>query len=154
MDYQSYDDYMQSVLGCTNMNCSNMNCSNMFMNNQAPYQNMPQSFDYLEEMYPDTYRVIYPMVVSTCNMVNTPVTEDMLDRMTNDIYDRAEADGRINIDINVGIEVRDDNNSKQISNDSRQMRPRRNRFFRDLIRILLIRELLRRRRPGFPIRPF
>lgn len=165
MDYQSYDDYMRSVLGQSNMNCSdmgcfnmnypNMNCSNMCMNNQSPYQNISQSCDYLETMYPDTYRVVYPMVVSACNMVNTPVTEDMLDKMTNDIYDRAEADGRINIDINVGVEVREDNDSKQVSNDSRQMRPRRrNRFFRDLIRILLIRELLRRRRPGFPIRPF
>lgn len=157
MDYQSYDDYMRSVLGCPNMNYSNMNCSNMCMNNQTPYQqNMSQSCDYLETMYPDTYRVVYPMVVSACNMINTPVTEDMLDRMTNDIYDKAESDGRINIDINVGIEVREENNdSKQLDNDSRQMRPRRrNRFFRDLIRILLIQELLRRRRPGFPIRPF
>lgn len=163
MDYQNYDDYMRSVLGHSNMNCSNMGCmdcsnmnySNMYMNNPAQYQNMFQSCDYLETMYPDTYRVVYPMVVSACNMVNSPVTEDMLDRMTNDIYDRAETDGRINIDINVGVEVRENNDSKQVSSDSRQMRPRRNRFFRDLIRILLIRELLRRRRrPGFPNRPF
>ena len=163
MDYQNYDDYMRSVLGQSNMNCSNMGCmdcsnmnySNMYMNNPAQYQNMFQSCDYLETMYPDTYRVVYPMVVSACNMVNSPVTEDMLDRMTNDIYDRAETDGRINIDINVGVEVRENNDSKQVSSDSRQMRPRRNRFFRDLIRILLIRELLRRRRrPGFPNRPF
>lgn len=144
MDYQNYDDYMRSVLGY-----SNMNCSNMCMNSQMPYQNMCQSDDDLERMYPDTYRVVHPMVVSACNMVNInmPITESMIDNMTNDIYDRAEADGRIKIDIDIEVQNRE-------SEDSRQMRPRRrNRFFRDLIRILLLRELLRRRR-RFPIRPF
>ena len=131
-------------MGCSNMNYPNMNYSNMCMNNQTPYQNMSQSCDYLETMYPDTYRVVYPMVVSACNMVNTPVTEDMLDKMTNDIYDRAEADGRINIDISV--EVR--NNGEMQENRQRSPR-RRNRFLRDLIRILLLRELLRRRRRPF-----
>ena len=82
-----------------------------------------------------------------------PVTETMLDSMTDDIYDRVEADGRINIEVEV--QLRD---SDSDSSESRQMsrpRPRRrNRFLRDLIRILLIRELLGRRRPRFPFRPF
>ena len=104
----------------------------------------------LERMYPDSYRVVYPMVVSTCRNVSMPVTEDMIDRMTDDIYDRAVADGRINVDISVELETRED--SKE---EDRQMinrpprRRRRNRFFRDLIRILLLRELIGRRQ-GFP----
>lgn len=140
MNYQSYDDYMRSVLGY-----SNMNCCNMCMNTPTPYQNMSQFANDLERMYPDTYRVVYPMVVSACNMVTMPVTEEMLDRMTDDIYDRAAADGRINIDINIEIENRENSDDRQLSSDSRQRRPRRrNRFFRDLIRILLLRELLGR----------
>lgn len=163
MDYQSYDDYMRSVMGYSNMNCCNMNPSNMCMNQPSPYQNMSQmgqmnqmnqSCDYLERMYPDTYHIIHPMVVSACNMVTGPVSEEMLDGMTNDIYDRAEKDSRISIDINATVEVRENDSSKQLSEDSRQRPRRRNRFLRDLIRILLIRELLRRRRPGFPMRPF
>lgn len=141
MNYQSYDDYMRSVLGY-----SNMNCCNMCMNTATPYQNIYQCSNDLERMYPDTYRVVYPMVVSACNMVTMPVTEEMLDRMTDDIYDRAAADGRINIDINIEIENRENSDDRQLSSDSRQRRPRRrNRFFRDLIRILLLRELLGRR---------
>ena len=150
MDYQNYDDYMRGLLGY-----SDMNRSSMYMNNPTPYQqNIYQSSEYLERMYPDTYRVVYPMVVSACNMVTMPVSEEMIDRMTDDIYDRAAMDSRISIDINIEVESRDDDESRQISDESRQRRPRRrNRFFRDLIRILLLRELLGRRQ-RFPIIPF
>lgn len=158
MDYQNYDDYMRNVLGFSNMNCPNY--PNMYMNSQMPFQtmNMNQFCDSLERMYPDTYRVIYPMVVSACNNVTMPVTEDMLDAMTNDIYDRAEMDDRINVDINISIENRQDSNASQDVSESRQQggirRPRRrNRFLRDLIRILLLRELIGRR-SRFPNRPF
>lgn len=73
--------------------------------------------------------------------------------MTDDIYDRVEADGRINIDISV--EVRNNPSDNGEIRETRQRRPRRrNRFLRDLIRILLLRELLRRRHPRFPMRPF
>lgn len=134
MNYQSYDEYMRSLMGYPNMRTS------MF--------SMETSSDDLERMYPEVYRVVYPMVCFACDNIRTPVTEEMVDMMTDDIYDRVEADGRINIDISV--EVRNDEETQE----SRQRRPRRrNRFLRDLIRILLLRELLRRRR-RFPIRPF
>lgn len=147
MDYQNYDDYMRNTLGF-----SNTNCPNMYMNTQNPYQTTFQVTDNLERMYPETYRIIYPMIVSSCNMISMPITEEMIDRMTDDIYDRAIADSRINVDINVEVETRDDN-SKQTSDESRQRRPRRNPIFRDLIRILLLREILGRRQ-RFPFRPF
>lgn len=144
MNYQSYDDYMRNLLGYPNMSYPDTR-----MTNQMQYQNMYQSDDDLEKMYPDTYRVVYPMVVSACNMVNmnAPITEEMVDSMTDDIYDRAEADGRISIDINIEVDNRENNDVRQ------RMPRRRNRFFRDFIRVLLLRELLRRRR-RFPIRPF
>ena len=149
MNFQNYDDYMRNMLGYPNMNCLDT-C----MNNPTPYQDMNQFSNSLERMYPDTYRIVHPMVVSACNMVTMPITEEMLDRMTDDIYDRAVTDRRISIDINIEMESRDDEESRQNSDDFRQRRPRRrNRFFRDLIRILLLRELLGRRQ-RFPIRPF
>ena len=147
MDFQNYDDYMRSLLGYPNM------C----MNRPTPYQNMMyQSNDDLERMYPDTYRVVYPMVVSACNMVNinTSITEAIVDSMTDDIYDRAASDTRISVDINLEVENREEDDSRQISGQFSPRRPRRrNRFFRDFIRVLLLRELLRRRR-RFPFRPF
>ena len=151
MDYQNYDNYMRNSLGYPNMNYPNM-----YMDNQMTYQNMYSTNDDLERLYPDTYRVIYPMVISSCNMinVNTPITEDMIDRMTNDIYDRAEADGRLMIENNLEMSDIESENTRQTSEEVRQMRPRRrNRTFKDLIRILLLRELLNRRR-RFSMRPF
>ncbi len=141
MNYQDYDEYVRSLMGYPNMPTS------MFPT-MSPYSNMNLNSDDLERMYPESYRVVYPMVCVACDNVRTPVTEPMLDMMTDDIYDRVEADGRINIDISV--EVRDDMENRE----DRQRRPRRrNRFLRDLIRILLLRELFGRR-PRFPIRPF
>ena len=144
MNSQDYDEYMRSLIGYPNMRTS-----------MSPSMFPMEAYsDDLERMYPDTYRIVYPMVVSACNMVTMPVTEEMVDRMTDDIYDRAANDSRISIDIDIGIESREDNNDRQISDVSKQRRPRRrNRFFRDLIRILLLRELLGRRQ-RFPNRPF
>ena len=130
MNYQDYDEYMRSLIGYPNMRTS-----------MAPSMFPMEAYsDDLERMYPEVYRVVYPMVCFACDNIRTPVTEEMLDMMTDDIYDRVEADGRINVDISV--EVR---NNEEVQ-ENRQRRPRRrNRFLRDLIRILLLRELLRRR---------
>lgn len=115
----------------------------------SPYSNMETSVDDLERMYPEVYRVVYPMVCFACDNVRMPITEEMVDMMTDDIYDRVEADGRINVEVSVEVRSNESN-----SEETRQRRPRRrNRFLRDLIRILLLRELIRRR-PRFPMRPF
>lgn len=148
MNYSNYDEYMRNLVGYPNMRASMSQPMNPSM---FSYSNMDTYSDDLERMYPETYRVIYPMVCFACDNVRTPVTEEMVDMMTDDIYDRVEADGRINIDISV--EVRNDpSNSKEMQENRQRMPRRRNRFLRDLIRILLLRELLRRRR--FPMRPF
>lgn len=173
MNYQNYDEYMRSLMGYPNMRTSmnqpmnsgmnmgmNMGMMNTGMMNTGmnPFmfsnQNMIDSCsdEDLERMYPESYRVVYPMVCSACDNIRTPITEETVDMMTDDIYDRAETDGRINIDISV--EVRNEQSDSEDLQENRQRRPRRrNRFFRDLIRILLLRELFRRRR-RFPIRPF
>lgn len=141
MNYQSYDEYMRSMMGYPSMHTS-----------MYPYSNMETCSDDLERMYPEVYRVVYPMVCFACDNIRTPVTEEMVDMMTDDIYDRVEADGRINID--VSVEVRSSQSDDEELKETRQRRPRRrNRFLRDLIRILLLRELMRRR-PRFPMRPF
>lgn len=153
MNYQNYDEYMRNFMGYPNMRAQMSPSMNPNMNQSMfSYQNMNSCSDDLERMYPETYRIIYPMVCFACDNIRTPVTEEMVDTMTDDIYDRVEADGKINIDISV--EVRDDKSNRNEAQENRQRRPRRrNRFLRDLIRILLLRELLRRRQM-FPNRPF
>lgn len=147
----NYDEYMRSMLGYSSPE-GYMQDSYYRM---SPQDMCPYSDD-MEHLYPEVYRVVYPMVCSACDRIQGPVTDEIVTRMTNDIYDRVEADGRIRIE--VSVEVRD-NNERQNSEETRQPRRPRNRFLRDLIRILLLRELFRRRprfpnRPQFPMRPF
>lgn len=139
MNYKNYDEYIRSIIGYPNTRASmNTNMSQ----SMCPYSNMETYSDDLERMYPEVYRVVYPMVCNACDNIRTPITEEMIDMTTNNIYDRVEADGRINIDMT--FENRQENRQR--------MPRRRNRFLGDLIRILLLRELLRRRR-RFPMRP-
>ena len=153
---QSYDDYMRSILGYPNLDGYRNNTYGCMTN-----QDIDSSSDDIEQMYPEVYRVVYPMVCSACDRIQfatTPLTEEMVSRMTDDIYDRVESDGRINIEVNVTTEVRE-SEDRQTPTETRQRRRPRNRFLRDLIRILLLRELFNRRRrfPGrfpFPMRPF
>lgn len=145
MDYQFYNNYMRSMSGYPNMR----GAMPMFS-----YPNNPYSDD-LERMYPDVYRVIYPIVCFTCDNITVPVTSSMVDVMTNEIYDKVEADGRININIVFDIDTRDNelNENELIENNDRRPR-RRNRFLRDLIRIIFLRELIDRRPKHYPFRPF
>lgn len=169
---QSYDDYMRSILGYSNSDSyrmDNIGINNMGMHNMNTMGNMSMntmgmsmsSDEDIECLYPEVYRIVYPMVCSSCDRVQFPGTtfnDEMITRMTNDIYDQVEADGRIKIEVNVTTEVRETSSSSDSSVETRQRRRPRNRFLNDLIRILLLRELSRRRRfpgrPGFPIRPF
>lgn len=178
---QSYDDYMRSFLGYPNSdgyrmdnmgmntmgnmgmntmhNMNNIGMNSMNMNTMGNMGMNMSSDDDIERLYPEVYRVVYPMVCSSCDRIQfsgITVNEEMVTRMTNDIYDQVEADGRIKIELNVTTEVRETSSSSDSSVEARQRRRPRNRFLNDLIRILLLRELFRRRRfPGrFPIRPF
>lgn len=137
-----YEDYMygmrnyNSMMGCgcgfDSMSMNPMmqpNCMNM----------MPMSCTGgLESMYPEIYKIVFPMVIKTCdsmrymNMGNNFINSNMLDEMTENIY------RSINVD-ELDVGVRDSEDSK----DETRRPPRRN-ILRDLIRILLIRELLRR----------
>lgn len=40
----------------------------------------------LEKFYPETYNVIYPLIHSACNNFSGPITEENLEKLTNDIY--------------------------------------------------------------------
>jgi hypothetical protein len=113
------------------MTCPMMN--NPMMNDPMTQMGARQ----LENLYPEIYKLTYPMVVRACDnlkymgMQNSMITVNMIDEMVINIYDS----------INTDEERSDDGNDQRNEDDLRIMQ----RFdFRDLIRILLIRELLRR----------
>lgn len=147
MDFQNYNDYMRTNFGFSGTGsqfgcCPNMNYQNMgipsFSNQMCtdPYD--------LERMYPDSYRIIFPMVASACTNISMPINEDIICKMTDDIYDKVVLDSRISIET-------ENTNDRQIDKDRRPRPHHRNRILNDFIRVLILRELLRRRHHGFPI---
>lgn len=161
MYQSSYDEYIRSILGYAPAEC------------QAPYENnnsydMSFSMNYprennseLEECYPEIYKVVYPMVRKKCQMVTTSVTRELVENMTDEIYLAIEGNNEVNVNINLKNNVR---SNPVVSNEKVENRPEvevkqeenrsprpMNRGLRDIIKILLLRELLGGGRP--PIRP-
>lgn len=169
-----YEEYIRNIIGYpnnTNNNCysCNMNMEeNSYTNSQVPKSQ-------IEQCYPEIYKIIYPMVKKACNDNFNLNTEEEIDKITNEIYYAIEDNNQINININLENAVRTktaenasnrnqkevvnskENLSEQSMNNTRNTETRRitNNNLRDLIKILIIRELLNRPniRPPRPPRP-
>lgn len=111
MYYNDYENYMRNVLGYSNMNnntyqqydsnYSNYNNYNNMQMNQ--YQTRNNTLD-IEKMYPEIYRIINPIVCRMCDNNNQPISESLIEQMTNEIYDnvinRIEIQNVINLNVN------------------------------------------------------
>ena len=151
-EYQGYQEYRNPTFN-TNINISGNNVE-------------------LENSYPEIYKIVYPMVTKKCdNMRGETITRDDIENMTDEIYYALEAKKETRVNINLTNDVNNvrttnistSNNNSSIkrtesrkpdlkisetageNNEERQF----NSGLRDLIQILLIRELLNRRRPPF-----
>ena len=136
--------------------------------------NMPQQIESnletsrLESCYPDIYNLVYPMVKKACSQNNRALSSDLVDELTNEIYNAIEDDSlnenRTNERQNKSIDMK--TGSKSIENKTnlsrqetvlKEDRQIRNQGLQDLIKILLIRELINnsgfRPRPPAPPRP-
>ena len=163
-DYDMYDCEYEPI-----------NPYNYSMNNSfVPSQN--RTLD-IEELYPEIYKVVYPMVKKACSKIAKPLDEELIEEMTEDIYSNLEAGNIINVNINVDndntvnknetskvsrVENRSSLNStsrvteKVQENRSSENRQSGNSILRDLVKILLLRELFDRPgniRPPMPPRP-
>lgn len=162
---ESYEEYIRSILGYPNYN-SNSCYENQYNSNMANRRNSEMDAQ-LEECYPEIYRVVYPMVNKACTTNTRPITPELIDELTDEIYSAVETDNNINISINLTNEVQttgnrntanrvNTENAKEVPQNRGEDRQFRNRGLQDLIRILLIRELLGRpgrfpgNRPPFP----
>lgn len=165
MHNESYEEYIRSILGYPNYNNSSC-CENDYNPNMASERNNETNRQ-LEACYPEIYKVVYPMVNKACTNNTKPITSELIDELTNEIYTAVENDTEINININLTNEIQSSGNrntssrvktesAKEIPQNRGEDRQFRNRGLQDLIRILLIRELLGRpgrfpgNRPPFP----
>lgn len=164
-----YEAYIRSVLGYPST--TNMNQNQMYQN-EYPNQSQVNMRNDLEDFYPEIYKIIYPMVQKACDGNMGANSREEIERMTDEIYSAIEDSNQINVNINLGNTVSTTNmnrtqNRNEISKEEVQKKQEvenrniegesrispRNNNLRDLIKILLIRELLRRRHNNFPQRP-
>lgn len=137
MNDSIYEEYMRSVLGYQPMNNTyDMNYDNWEMPDMTAMNTI--QMQELENCYPDIYRIVYPMIQRACSQNTRTLTRELVDNMTNEIYFAVE-------DTEM-LENRNKEEKSAKSSEDRQVV--RNQGLNDLIRILILRELLGR--PGFP----
>lgn len=162
---ESFEEYIRQILGypTNNYNVSFMNEPNMRSNQMSTNEE-------LEKYYPEIYKVVYPMINNRCSRITEPISQELIDQVTEEIASAIEPK-EISLNINLHNEIsnnkeeRVENKTKDLtsvsSNDAnaenREEQKRIGRFgsLEDLIKILVIRELLGRPgsrppRPPFP----
>lgn len=132
-----YEEYMRSVLGYrpVNRNTYDMYYENYEMPDMTAMNNL--QIQELEECYPDIYRIIYPMVQKACSQNTKPITRELVNNMTDEIY--------------FSIEDREMKENRKNEEEESRQSAFGNPTARDIISILLLRELLGT--PRFPGRP-
>ena len=160
--YNNYEEYIRSILGYNTKPImpQNENCNCQYMNFNEPRQ-------VREDMYPPIYKVIYPMVRKACEMNADISDEEKIDKIADEIYFTIE-DNSINEEINIDNNITINNNrtenmnrsmskekvnKEEISYARENRNSKSNNYLRDLIKILIIRELLQRPNNNFPMRP-
>ena len=148
-EYQNYQEYRNPTFN-TNINISGNNVE-------------------LENSYPEIYKIVYPMVTKKCENVRSETfSKSDIENMTDEIYYALEEkqEKRININLTNNMSSTKAQNNSAVSTSAKVENKRPdvkisqkaiensekrqiNSGLRDLIQILLIRELLNRQRPPF-----
>lgn len=147
---QSYEDYMRSVLGYSCMPEENPTYDNYMPYPAMNSNNVVEEMD-CEELYPDIYRIINPMVCKACNENVKPITKEVVEEITEMIYQAVETTEmqvkvkQTKVELKNG-DVRNPNVKKEDLPETRQQ----NFLLRDLIKILVLKQLLQNNRPPRP----
>ena len=168
-----YEEYIRSVLGYPSI--TNRNQNQMYQN-EYPNPSQIRMRNDLEECYPEIYKIIYPMVQKACDGNMRANSKEEIEQMTDEIYSAIEDSNQINVNIHLGNTISTSNTNRSQNNnelskekipkknsekqevenrnvDAENKRSPRNNNLRDLIKILLIRELLGRPHNHFPPSP-
>ena len=163
MYYQNYEDYIRSILGYPVMTANGQYGNNISNTYSYEYvSNRPTYNQDILNLYPEIYKILNPMICKICEANTKPITEELLNQMTDEIYLNIESDGNIN-NRNTNTNLRNTDNSSKTSNnrtteknketnreentesmknETRQARTPRNPVLRDLIKILILNQLL------------
>lgn len=112
---ESFDEYIKSILGYSYINPVRDKLRYPKMRSFGT--NYAISYPEIERFYPEIYKLIYPMICKRCLEVSEPITKELLENITDEIFLAIETDRK----------VENNNNNKAL---------------KDLIKILLIRQIL------------
>lgn len=163
-----YQEYINNMLG-TNpnynrmepMNFENTINNNYFensMNNNQFFQNSINT-ENTEQLYPDLYRLLYPMIQNACMKNTNPITEETINNMVEEVYSNFMVDDQMFEEVDSDNQFRSGKNlvttasktksvsSATVKKEERALKEDRefrqnNHVMRDLIRILILRELI------------
>lgn len=167
MYYQNYEDYIRSILGYPVMTSNDKYQNNI--QNTYHYDYVSKTPTYNKDilnLYPEIYKIINPMICKICEANTKPITEELLNQMTDEIYlnfesdnisneaneisnrEKAQRKNNKNFQTNTSVvhkEInkelnRDNKSDKEI--ESRQSKVFSNPILRDLIKILILNQLL------------
>ena len=122
MDYQSYEDYMRQVLGYSpyNPNIYETYDYGLLNNNTTYYRNdnSPSLLNEdLDDFYPEIYHLVNPIVCKVCSNNTQPITKELLEKMTDEVYNLVEGNDTI---VNVRVETKkDETNSSRRTESER-----------------------------------
>ena len=179
MYYQNYEDYMRNVLGYSiepSMPTYDRNYEMYLPFSSNIQQVSPINTGEMEQWYPECYRIIQPIVENTCENCHEEITKDMIDKLTEDVYQKVcfnatlvqyingEDRSSVKEENNRNIEKKSSNNpvtrnnyntqNKIVENrgveENRQQQRVNNPLLRDLIRILILRQIFGDRFPNRP----
>lgn len=128
-----FQEYINKMIGGTpRVGSAFQNSAMLSANSYSNFQG--QTNMDLERSYPESYKLLYPMVRTACMRNTKPITDETIDEMVRDIYSNFHSDETSQVPAKT--------RTKEVEAD-RVAKPN-NFVLNDLIRILLIRELLGR----------
>ena len=170
MANNSYEEYMNNLLGIRKpKEEETLVQENMVINNkieevqESEINTYEQDISNYEILYPDIYKIVYPMICKRCLNVQEDITEELIESITNEIYEAVEKDEeqeekKETINYNSYSNLKNYRNYRNIpkieENRAHRETRQKNYLLNDLIKILVLRELIGSgRRPPHPPAP-
>lgn len=121
MYYQNYEDYMHNILGYP-INDPNIYETYDYRNDSAyedTYSSRNQTMSGMSEeevksCYPEIYHLVYPMVCKVCDTNTQPLTRELIEKMTDEVYMAIE-DTTTTVNIRVETPKMEENRSESNS---------------------------------------
>lgn len=122
MYYQSYEDYIRSILGYPTQNSAvNSNNTYKYLGEEYEYtaNTMPKYSSDVLDLYPEIYKIVNPMVCKICEANTKPITKELVEQMTDEIYLNIEGNTNLEEDtVNIRVTVPSEKENSQRSTNS------------------------------------